>query len=80
MVLHPAEDPAAMLAEMARVVKSGDAVAITDEVEHPFTWMCEQHADVGLDILKSRGKEFLREAAPSSFDYESLGMQRRVLM
>jgi ubiquinone/menaquinone biosynthesis C-methylase UbiE len=46
MVLHHAEDPATMLAEMARVAKPGGAVAITYEVEHPFAWMHEEHADV----------------------------------
>jgi ArsR family transcriptional regulator len=38
MVLHHAEDPRAMLREMARVVKAGGVVAITDEVafDHPM--------------------------------------------
>jgi len=35
MVLHHAEDPEAMLREMARVVRPGGTVAITDEVAHP---------------------------------------------
>ena len=46
MVLHHTEDPAAMLREMARVVRPGGTVAITDEVEHPHAWMREEHADV----------------------------------
>ncbi len=37
MVLHHAEDPAVMLAEMIRVVKPGGTVAIVDEVEHEYT-------------------------------------------
>src|SRR5919202_2072256 len=48
MVLHHALDPAAMLREMARVVRPGGAVAITDEVEHPYVWMRDEHADVWL--------------------------------
>src|SRR5215217_7735506 len=35
MVLHHVEHPTAMLREMARVVRPGGRVAITDEVEHP---------------------------------------------
>jgi ArsR family transcriptional regulator len=35
MVLHHAEDPPGMLAEMTRVVRPGGWVAITDAVEHP---------------------------------------------
>ena len=35
MVLHHAEDPDAMLREMARVVRPGGTVAIADEVAHP---------------------------------------------
>lgn len=34
MVLHHAPDPAAMLAEMARVVRPGGTIAVTDCVEH----------------------------------------------
>ena len=53
MVLHHAEDPAAMLAEMARVVRSGAWVAITDEVEHPYECMRTEHADVWLGFPRS---------------------------
>jgi ubiquinone/menaquinone biosynthesis C-methylase UbiE len=48
MVLHHVEDPEAMLREMARAVRPGGMVAITDEVEHPYAWMREEHADVCL--------------------------------
>ncbi len=44
-VLHREEDSAAMLAKMTRVVKPRDTVAILEEVEQPFAWMCEEHAD-----------------------------------
>ena len=75
MVLHHAEDPAAMLREMARVVRPGGVVAIVDEVEHPFAWMREEHADVWLGFDEGQVEEFFREAGLIGYSYESLGMQ-----
>ncbi len=75
MVLHHAEDPAAMLREMARVVRPGGVVAVTDEVEHPFAWMREEHADVWLGFGRRQVEGFFREAGLSGFGYEALGMQ-----
>ena len=75
MVLHHAEDPGAMLVEMARVVKPGGVVAIVDEVEHPFTWMRKEHADVWLGFDKGQVEGFFQEAGLSGYGYEPLGMQ-----
>ncbi len=36
IVLHQAEEPAATLAEMARVTRPGGWVAVTTEVDHPY--------------------------------------------
>ena len=75
MVLHHAEDPGVMLREMARIVKPGGTVAITDEVEHPYTWMCEEHADIWLGFNEAQVEGFFREAQLIGYGYESLGMQ-----
>lgn len=75
MVLHHAEEPGAMLAEMARVVKPGGTVAITDEVEHPYEWMRQEHADVWLGFSGEQVEEFFAEAGLEAYGYESLGMQ-----
>ncbi len=75
MVLHHAEDPTAMIREMARIVKPGGVVAIVDEVEHPFAWMREEHADVWLGFEKKQVEGFFREAGLASYSYEPLGMQ-----
>ncbi len=48
MVLHHAPDPAAMIAEMARVVRPGGTVAVTDCVEHDHEWMRTEQADLWL--------------------------------
>ncbi len=75
MVLHHAEDPAAMLREMARVVGTGGTVAITDEVEHPFAWMRDEHADVWLGFVSEEVEHFFSAAGLEGYGYESLGMQ-----
>lgn len=75
MVLHHAEDPAAMFAEMTRVVRPGGVVAIVDEVEHPYGWMREEHADVWLGFTREQIDGFFREAGLENPGYESLGMQ-----
>ena len=66
MVLHHAEDPGAMLREMARTVKPGGVVAIVDEVEHSYEWMREEHADVWLGFKKAQVEGFFREAGLSA--------------
>ncbi len=75
MVLHNAENPASMLQEMVRVVKPGGTVAVTDEVEHPYGWMAQEHADVWLGFRREQVESFFGQARLTSFGYESLGMQ-----
>jgi len=75
MVLHHAEDPGAMLQEMARIVKPGGTVAITDEVDHPYTWMREEHADIWLGFNEAQVEGFFRRARLTGYRYEPLGMQ-----
>jgi len=75
MVLHHPEDPGAMLREMARVAKPGGVVAIVDEVEHPYGWMREEHADVWLGFGERQVEGFFSEAGLMGYGYEWLGMQ-----
>lgn len=75
MVLHHAPDPETMLAEMARVVRPGGTVAITDEVKHPYEWMRDEHADVWLGFGKEQVRRFFARAGLTACGYESLGMQ-----
>ena len=75
MVLHHAEDPAAMLTEMARVVRPGGVVAICDEVEHPWEWMREEHADIWLGFTPEQVQAFFAAAGLESPSLEVLGRQ-----
>jgi ubiquinone/menaquinone biosynthesis C-methylase UbiE len=74
MVMHHAEDPAAMLREMARVTRAGGTEAIVDEVEHSYEWMRDEHADVWLGFDQGQ-VENLFDTAGLLEGYESLGMQ-----
>jgi ubiquinone/menaquinone biosynthesis C-methylase UbiE len=75
MVLHHAEDPTAMLAEMARVVRPGGWVAITDEIEHPYEWMRTEHADIWLGFTADQVEGFFGSVRLTRYGYATLGSQ-----
>ena len=75
MVLHHAERPAEMLAEMARVTRPGGWVVVADEVEHPYAWMRDEHADVWLGFSKEQVADFFGAARLLHHGYAALGMQ-----
>jgi len=75
MVLHHAPDPAAMLTEMARVVRPGGKIAITDEVAHTYQWMHTEQADLWLGFTPEQVDTFFTQARLVDHGYASLGMQ-----
>jgi ubiquinone/menaquinone biosynthesis C-methylase UbiE len=76
MVLHHAEDPAAMLREMVRVTRPGGTVAVVDEVEHSYEWMRSEHADLWLGFGEGQVERLFSAAGLlEGYCYESLGMQ-----
>ncbi len=75
MVLHHAPDPAAMLTEMARVVRPGGKIAITDEVAHTYEWMHTEQADLWLGFTPEQVDTFFTQARLADHGYASLGMQ-----
>ena len=75
MVMHHAEEPAAVLEEMARVVKPGGSVAVVDAVEHSYEWMREEHADIWLGFGREQIRGLFGAAGLEEIGYESLGMQ-----
>jgi ArsR family transcriptional regulator len=75
MVLHHAPEPAAMVAEMARVVRPGGTIAITDEIEHDYEWMRTEQADLWLGFTPDQVRDFFGQARLQEYGYTSLGMQ-----
>ncbi len=64
-----------MLTEMARVVRPGGMVAICDEVEHPWAWMREEHADIWLGFTPEQVHAFFAAAGLEPPSLEALGRQ-----
>ncbi len=75
MVLHHAPDPAGMLAEMARVVRPGGTIAITDEIEHSYEWMRTEQADLWLGFTPEQVGGYFQRARLVEYGYASMGMQ-----
>jgi len=73
MVLHHAPEPAAMLSEMARVVRPGGTVVITDCVEHDHEWLRTEQADRWLGFGPETMRDLFMRAGLVAYDYTSLG-------
>jgi ArsR family transcriptional regulator len=73
MVAHHVPNPAAMLAEMARVTRSGGTVAITDCDAHEHEWMRTEQADLWLGFTPEQIQEFFTRAGLVEVSYADLG-------
>jgi ubiquinone/menaquinone biosynthesis C-methylase UbiE len=62
MVLHHCPDPAGAIGEMARLLRPGGRLVITDMDRHDHTWMREEMADEWLGFERSEVRSLLREA------------------
>lgn len=75
MVLHHAPDPAAMIAEMARVVRPGGRIGVTDEMAHDYEWMRTEQADLWLGFTPDQVADHFAQSRLQEYGYSSLGMQ-----
>jgi len=71
MLLHHLKDPAAGVMEMARVVKPGGKVVVSDLVKHDCDWTREVMADVWLGFTREQIEEWLSAAGLTRVMYSS---------
>jgi len=71
MLLHHLKDPPGGVREMARVVKPGGKVVISDLVRHDADWAREVMADVWLGFTEPQVREWLSSSGLSGVAYSS---------
>lgn len=62
LVLHHAERPARALSEMARIVREGGTLVVTDLCAHGHEWLREEHGDIWLGFGRDEIIEHMQRA------------------
>jgi len=62
MYLHHAPDPQVAITEMARLLRPGGRLVITDLDEHDHTWLREEHSDVWMGFPRQKVWDWLKNA------------------
>jgi arsenite methyltransferase len=70
MYLHHAPDPLAAIKEMARVLKPGGVLCITDLDSHDHEWQREQMADLWLGFERDDIRSWFGEAGLGQIDVD----------
>ncbi|MCX8128405.1 MAG: class I SAM-dependent methyltransferase [Synergistetes bacterium] len=73
MCLHHVEDPAKAIREMARVLKPGGKLVITDLDEHNFTFLKEEHHDRWMGFKREEVKKWFLDAGLKDVFVEGIG-------
>ncbi|MGE5618831.1 MAG: arsenite methyltransferase [Sphingomonadaceae bacterium] len=73
MYLHHAPDPAAAIVEMARVLKPGGRLVITDMDRHDHEWMRAEMADLWMGFDREQVAAWYRAAGLSEVAVECTG-------
>ena len=71
MLLHHLGEPALGVREMARIVRPGGKVVISDLVKHDYDWTREVMADVWLGFTEHQVRHWLTEAGLADVTYSS---------
>ena len=71
MVLHHLGEPALGVREMARVVKTGGKIVISDLVKHDYDWVREVMADVWLGFSEEQVCQWLADAGLTDITWSS---------
>lgn len=75
MYVHHVERPAGALAEMARLLRPGGRLAVTDLEAHDHEWLREEHHDRWLGFDTEAFAGWLRDAGLQDARVEPLGQQ-----
>lgn len=70
MYLHHAPDPLAAIKEMARILKPGGVLCITDLDTHDHEWQREQMADLWLGFARDDIRQWYAEAGLKEIDVD----------
>jgi ubiquinone/menaquinone biosynthesis C-methylase UbiE len=70
MYLHHAPEPLAAILEMARVLKPGGVLCLTDLDTHDHSWQREQMADLRMGFERSDIRQWLGEAGLTEVDVD----------
>lgn len=77
MYLHHTADPAAAIRELARILRPGERLVLTDMNAHDETWMRAELADVWLGFARSDVQGWLTEAGLASAEVDCVGQECR---
>lgn len=73
MFLHHVERPAAVIGEMARILRPGGIVVVTDLDAHRHTWLRDEHHDRWMGFERRDISAWFREAGLSDARVDDLG-------
>lgn len=73
MFLHHVERPPVAIAEMARILKPGGRVVVTDLDEHDWEFLRDEHHDRWMGFERNRVRTWFREAGLTDVQVRDLG-------
>ena len=73
MCLHHTENPPLAVGEMARILKPGGVLVITDLDEHDFEFLKREHHDRWMGFKREDGRHWLIEAALEGVNVDCVG-------